>query len=60
VPRQEKPFELPFQLIEHSESYMVASASGYPLAYVYHEDEPGRRTVTRRLTRENARPIGNT
>jgi hypothetical protein len=57
MPRQEKPFELPFQLIEHGERYMVANASGYPLAYVYHEDEPGRGIVTRRLTREDARKL---
>jgi hypothetical protein len=33
------------------------SRAGQPLAYLYHEDEPGRRDVTRRLTREDARTL---
>jgi hypothetical protein len=57
MPNQDSPFRLPFQLIENDESVVVANAAGYPLAYVYHEDERGRRTVTRRLTREDARKL---
>jgi len=54
---RDRPFALPFALIENGESFVVANAKGYPLAYVYHEDEPGWRTVTRRLTREDARKL---
>jgi hypothetical protein len=54
---RDRTFALPFALIENGESFVVSNAKGYPLAYVYHEDEPGRRTVTRRLTREDARKL---
>jgi hypothetical protein len=55
--RQDGTFALPFQLLERGESFVVANATGHPLAYVYHEDEPGRRAVTKRLTREDARRL---
>ncbi len=57
MPSRNGLFALPFQLVEHGESFVVANATGHPLAYVYHEDEPGRRDVTRRLTREDARRL---
>jgi hypothetical protein len=49
------PFAKPFTLRQSGESFIVESANGRLLAYVYFEDEPGRRGVTRRLTREDAR-----
>jgi hypothetical protein len=51
----ETPFAKPFTLRQSGESFIVESASERLLAYVYFEDEPGRRDVTRRLTREDAR-----
>ena len=44
-------------LIEHEESFEIASANGRILAYVYFEDEQGRRDVTKRITREDARRL---
>jgi hypothetical protein len=60
MPSPDSPFRQPFQLVEHSESFEIASASGQRLAYVYFEEEPGRRDVMGRLAREDARRLAVT
>ena len=37
--------------------YIVRDANGHLLAYVYFEDEPGRRAAARLMTRDEARRI---
>ena len=37
--------------------YIVRDADGHALAYVHFEDEPGRRSAARLLTRGDARRI---
>jgi hypothetical protein len=37
--------------------YIVRDANGHPLAYVYFEDEPGRRSAAHLMTRDEARRI---
>jgi len=37
--------------------YIVRDANGYPIAYVYFEDEPGGRSAARLMSREEARRI---
>jgi hypothetical protein len=37
--------------------YIVRDANGHALAYVYFEDEPGRRSAAHLMTREEARRI---
>jgi hypothetical protein len=37
--------------------FIVRDASGQQLAYIYYEDEPGRRSAARLLTRNEARRI---
>jgi hypothetical protein len=37
--------------------YIVRDANGYALAYVYFEDEPGRRSAAHLMTRDEARRI---
>ena len=50
-----KPFRQPWKLVEHEESFRILDAGNTVLATIYHEDEPGRRTTMRRLSREDAR-----
>jgi hypothetical protein len=50
-------FAKPWVLVEHEESFEIASANGRILAYVYFEDEQGRRDVTKRISREDARRL---
>jgi hypothetical protein len=44
-------------MIEHTESFEIQDESGQALAYVYFEDDDGRRNAMRRLTRDEARRI---
>ena len=53
----ERRFPVPWQVIEHSESFCVADAKGYPLAYIYFEEVELRRNVMGRMTRDEARRI---
>jgi hypothetical protein len=53
----DRRFPPPWQLVEHPERFVAQDASGQPLAYLYFEDEPGRRRTMKRLTRDEARRI---
>jgi hypothetical protein len=47
----------PWRLEEHPESFAIVDANGQNLAYVYFEDEAGRRMTMKRLTQDEARRI---
>jgi hypothetical protein len=51
-------FPPPRHVEEITESFKVTAANGQALAYVYHEDEPGRRMTMKRLTRRGAAACG--
>jgi hypothetical protein len=46
-----------FGVREHPECFIVCDANGQALAYVYFEDESGRRSAAKLLSRDEARRI---
>jgi hypothetical protein len=53
----ERRFPPPWSVDETDACFIVRDANGQALAYVYFEDEPGRRSAARLLTRDEARRI---
>jgi hypothetical protein len=53
----QRRFPPPWQVEEITERFKVMDATGQALAYVYFEDEAGRRMTMRRLTKDEARRI---
>jgi hypothetical protein len=50
-------FPPPWRVEQHTESFAIVDATGQALAYVYFEDEAGRRMTMKRLTKDEARRI---
>jgi hypothetical protein len=50
-------FPPPWSIEELDACYAVRDHDGQQLAYVYFEDEPGRRSAAKLLTRDEARRI---
>ena len=50
-------FPPPWTVEETDACFIVRDHAGQALAYVYFEDEPGRRTAANLLTRDEARRI---
>jgi hypothetical protein len=50
-------FPPPWSVEETDACFIVRDANGHALAYVYFEDEPGRRAAAKLLTRDEARRI---
>jgi len=50
-------FPPPWMIEQHAESFIVRDATGQALAYVYFEDEPGRRSAAKLLSKDEARRI---
>jgi hypothetical protein len=48
-----------WRMIEHTESFEIQDESGQALAYVYFEDDDGRRNAMKQLTRDEARRIAS-
>jgi hypothetical protein len=52
-------FPPPWSVQETAACFIVRDYNGQALAYVYFEDEPGRRSAARPLTRDEARRIAS-
>ena len=52
-----RKFPAPWRAEHTGECYCVRDATGQPLAYIYYEDQEGRRRETHRLTSDEARRI---
>lgn len=50
-------FPPPWTVEDGDTCFVVKDASGQSLAYVYYEDDPGRRVAAKLLTRDEARRI---
>jgi hypothetical protein len=50
-------FPPPWSIEQLDECFVVADGSGQKLAYVYFDDEPQRRAVNKRLTKDEARRV---
>ncbi len=51
------PITLPLKIRLAAEAYAVDDAAGRALSYTYFDDEPSRRTQTRRFSKDEAREI---
>jgi hypothetical protein len=54
---ERRRFPIPWTIEETDACFVVRDAGGQALAYVYFEDEPGRRSAASLLTRDEARRI---
>jgi hypothetical protein len=57
VPSPNRRFPPPWSVDEQEVCFIVCDANRQALAYVYFEDEPGRRSAAHLLTRDEARRI---
>jgi len=58
MPSSPRHFPPPWTIEELSDAcFIVSDIAGQKLAYVYFEEEPGRRSATKLLTKDEARRI---
>ncbi len=50
-------FPLPWSVEDIEAAFIVRDSDGQKLAYVYYEEEPGRRSAAKMLARDEARRI---
>ena len=53
----ERRFPPPWSVEEQSACFVVRDHNGQALAYIYFEDEPGRRSAAKFLSKDEARRI---
>jgi hypothetical protein len=54
----ERRFPPPWSIEEQEACFTVRDENGQALAYIYFEEEPGRRTAAKLLTKDEARRMG--
>ena len=52
-------FPPPWSVEDIDAAFVVKDGSGQKVAYVYYEEEPGRRSAAKRLTKDEARRIAS-
>jgi hypothetical protein len=55
----ERRFPPPWSVEEFDACFVVTDSAGQKLAYVYFEDEPGRRSAAKLLSKDEARRIAS-
>jgi hypothetical protein len=53
----DRSFPPPWSSEEHSAYYVVRDRNGQGLAYIYYENKPGRRSIAKLLSKDEARRI---
>jgi hypothetical protein len=53
-------YALPLRIRKAAESFVVEDAGGVALAYVYFEEDPGRRGLVNRLSGADAKAVAQT
>lgn len=49
--------KLPLRLYQYEESFGIQDAEGYSVCYLYFDDDPKRRIVTKRMTKAEAESV---
>lgn len=57
MPPPRRRFTRPWKVEENRESFVVQDATGFPLVYVYFEDEAVRANTLKRMSKDEARRI---
>lgn len=57
IDERERIVKLPLRLYQYQESFGIQDAEGYSVCYLYFDDDPKRRIVTKRMTKAEAESV---
>lgn len=55
----DRTFPKPWTIVDHGESFGIKDATGFPIAYVYFEDNSARAFQTNRMNKDQAWKIAS-